>query len=162
MNILPLPPALLRYDWACGVGLFLLTLALAVALQPIAGQSQNRIIAIGDIHGSIDGFKAILKATGLADGNGKWTGGRTQLIQTGDYTDRGEGTRAVLDLLMALEPQAEGRRRPRLGAARQSRGHEPDRRDARCDARDLRHLCRCELREEAAGTRGTTTRSSRR
>ena len=38
--------------------------------------------------------------------NGKWTGGRTQLIQTGDYTDRGEGTRAVLDLLMALEDQA--------------------------------------------------------
>ena len=38
--------------------------------------------------------------------NGKWTGGRTQLIQTGDYTDRGQGTRAVLDLLMALEDQA--------------------------------------------------------
>ena len=27
-------------------------------------------------------------------------------MQTGDYMDRGEGTRAVLDLLMALEPQA--------------------------------------------------------
>ncbi len=72
---------------------------------PLDAQSA-RIVAIGDIHGSIDGFKSILKATGLADGNGKWTGGRTQLIQTGDYTDRGEGTRAVLDLLMALEDQA--------------------------------------------------------
>ncbi|MDP2390145.1 MAG: metallophosphoesterase, partial [Acidobacteriota bacterium] len=38
--------------------------------------------------------------------DGRWTGGRAHLIQTGDYTDRGDGTRAVLDLLMALEPQA--------------------------------------------------------
>lgn len=74
-------------------------------LQPLSAQS-NRLIAIGDIHGSIDGFTAILKTTGLIDRTNKWTGGRAQLIQTGDYTDRGEGTRAVLDLLMALEPQA--------------------------------------------------------
>lgn len=78
----------------------------ALTFAPISAQGPARIIAIGDIHGSIDGFKSILKATGLADGNGKWTGGRAQLIQTGDYTDRGEGTRAVLDLLMALEDQA--------------------------------------------------------
>jgi len=86
-------------------------LLLAAALlwapgQPVTAQGTARIVAIGDIHGSIDGFKAILKATGLADASGRWTGGRTQLIQTGDYTDRGEGTRAVLDLLMALEQQA--------------------------------------------------------
>ncbi len=50
--------------------------------------------------------RSILKTTGLIDDSNKWTGGRTQLVQTGDYTDRGEGTRAVMDLLMALEPQA--------------------------------------------------------
>ena len=80
-------------------------LAILRAAAPLDAQSV-RIIAIGDIHGSIDGFKSILKVTGLADGNGKWTGGRTQLIQTGDYMDRGKDTRAVLDLLMALEDQA--------------------------------------------------------
>ena len=85
--------------------LLVLLVALVVSM-PLGAQGSARIIAIGDIHGSIDGFKAILKATGLADAAGKWTGGRAQLIQTGDYTDRGEGTRAVLDLLMALEPQA--------------------------------------------------------
>jgi hypothetical protein len=79
---------------------------VGVSLQPLSGQAPARIIAIGDIHGSIDGLTSILKVTGLTDANGKWTGGRTQLLQTGDYTDRGEGTRAVLDLLMALEPQA--------------------------------------------------------
>jgi len=77
-----------------------------LATQFTFAQAPARIIAIGDIHGSIDGFKSILKVTGLADANGKWTGGRAQLIQTGDYVDRGEGTRAVLDLLMALEGQA--------------------------------------------------------
>jgi hypothetical protein len=86
--------------------LFLAVALLGAPGQPVTAQSAARIIAIGDIHGSIDGFKSILKASGLADATGKWTGGRAQLIQTGDYMDRGDGTRAVLDLLMALEPQA--------------------------------------------------------
>jgi hypothetical protein len=75
-------------------------------VQPLTAQATARIIAIGDIHGSIDGLRNILKVTGLTDGTNKWSGGRTQLLQTGDYMDRGEHTRAVLDLLMALEPQA--------------------------------------------------------
>jgi hypothetical protein len=86
--------------------------------QALTAQAAARLYAIGDIHGSINGFKSILRAAGLADGNGKWTGGRAQLIQTGDYMDRGQGTRAVLDLLMALEPQAKsagGRAFPLLG-----------------------------------------------
>src|SRR5687768_128049 len=72
----------------------------------LLAQRPARIVAIGDIHGEYEGFKRILQAAGLADANGRWTGGRTQLIQTGDYTDRGTGTRAVLDLLMTLEQQA--------------------------------------------------------
>jgi len=74
--------------------------------QLLTAQAPTRIVAIGDIHGAIAEFSRILVAAGLTDGTGRWTGGRTHLIQTGDYTDRGEGTRAVLDLLMALEPQA--------------------------------------------------------
>ena len=77
-----------------------------VVTPPLDAQNPARIIAIGDIHGSIDGFKSILKVTGLIDGGNKWIGGRTQQIQTGDYMDRGEGTRQVLDLLMALEGPA--------------------------------------------------------
>jgi hypothetical protein len=89
------------------------TVALLLALTllwapsaPLLAQGAPRIVAIGDIHGEIDGFKRILQAAKLADAGGKWTGGRAQLIQTGDYTDRGTGTRAVLDLLMSLEGQA--------------------------------------------------------
>lgn len=84
--------------------LALCVIALAPAVLP--AQAPARIIAIGDIHGSIDGLRSILKVTGLTDAAGKWTGGRAQLLQTGDYTDRGEGTRAVMDLLMSLESQA--------------------------------------------------------
>src|SRR6187397_2212001 len=87
------------------------TLLLATALlwapgQPGAAQGSTRIVAIGDIHGSLEGFTAILEAAGLTDASGRWSGGRTQFIQTGDYIDRGAGTRAVMDLLMALESQA--------------------------------------------------------
>ncbi len=79
---------------------------LAAPAQPLTAQTAERLVAIGDIHGAIDEFKRILKVAGLADDTGRWTGGKTALLQTGDYTDRGTGTRAVLDLLMALEPQA--------------------------------------------------------
>lgn len=85
--------------------LTLLCGAIAIA-EPVTAQAPPRIVAIGDIHGSIDGLKAILKVTGLVDDKNKWIGGRTQLLQTGDYMDRGENTRQVLDLLMSLEDQA--------------------------------------------------------
>ena len=73
---------------------------------PLTAQGAPRIVAIGDIHGAIDSLKSILTAAGLIGTDGRWSGGRAQLIQTGDNMDRGEHTRAVLDLLMALEPQA--------------------------------------------------------
>jgi hypothetical protein len=79
---------------------------ICAPVSPLVAQDTPRIVAIGDIHGEFDGFKRILQAAGLADANGRWTGGRAQLIQTGDYTDRGAGTSDVLDLLMQLESQA--------------------------------------------------------
>jgi len=84
----------------------LVALALLLAPAPVLDAQGSRIVAIGDIHGSMDGLTAILKAAGLIDSARQWTGGTARLVQTGDYTDRGEGTRAVMDLLMALEPQA--------------------------------------------------------
>lgn len=88
------------------VALFLAVALVWTPAQPLSAQAAARIVAIGDIHGEFDGFKRILQAAGLTDASGQWAGGRTQFVQTGDYTDRGTGTRMVLDLLMALEPQA--------------------------------------------------------
>jgi TPR repeat protein len=66
----------------------------------------DRVIAIGDIHGDYEQFVKVLASAGLIDGNGNWTGGKTHLVQTGDILDRGPDSRAVMDLLMRLEPQA--------------------------------------------------------
>ena len=73
---------------------------VTVAAAPV------RIVAIGDVHGAGDAFVSILQRAGLIDAGRKWTGGTAVLVQTGDLLDRGQGARAVLDLLIALEPQA--------------------------------------------------------
>ena len=50
---------------------FVAVALLFVPKQPLVAQSgsqgASRIVAIGDIHGEIDGFKSILKAAGLTD-----------------------------------------------------------------------------------------------
>jgi hypothetical protein len=64
------------------------------------------VIAVGDIHGEVDGFAAILERVRLIDKQRRWVGGRATLIQTGDITDRGPKVRDALDLLMKLEQEA--------------------------------------------------------
>jgi hypothetical protein len=73
---------------------------------PANSGASTRIVAIGDVHGSIDGLLAILKAAQLIDDKNGWIGGGATLVQTGDYTDRGDGVREVLELLMRLERDA--------------------------------------------------------
>lgn len=71
-------------------------------LEPAPG----RIVAIGDVHGELDSLVGILQTAGLLDAKQKWAGGDTTLVVTGDMIDRGARSRAVMDLLMALEKQA--------------------------------------------------------
>lgn len=78
----------------------IVALAVGVSAQP------RRIVAIGDIHGAITEFVGIMQTAGLLDSEQRWTGGGTTFVQTGDYTDRGAGVRAVMDLLMSIEAQA--------------------------------------------------------
>ncbi|GEM_PF-281265 len=96
---------------AWGPALLALLLAVGVC-QPVLAQNfkpqpaPERIVAVGDIHGELDGFAAILQRAGLIDAARNWTGGQAVLVQTGDSIDRGPHLRGVLDLLMALEKQA--------------------------------------------------------
>jgi hypothetical protein len=79
----------------------------AAAPSPCGLQGVPRIVAVGDVHGAFDRFVAMLKTAGILDGDDRWAGGRTHLVQVGDVLDRGiEGPKA-LDLLMRLEGQAE-------------------------------------------------------
>jgi hypothetical protein len=66
----------------------------------------RRLVAVGDVHGSVEGLRATLVRAGLIDATQRWTGGKATFVQTGDVMDRGAGVRAAFDLLMALEPQA--------------------------------------------------------
>lgn len=81
-------------------------LLLSALAHVTAQTAPARIVAIGDIHGAYDEFVTILKRAGLVNDKLSWSGGRTTLVQTGDYTDRGAGVRNVLDLLMRLEREA--------------------------------------------------------
>ncbi len=70
------------------------------------GAEAGRVVAVGDIHGEIDGFDSVLRAAALIDAEGRWVGGDAILVQTGDLTDRGPRVRPVMDRLRALEQQA--------------------------------------------------------
>ena len=72
----------------------------------VADAQPDRVVAIGDIHGAAGQFRDLLETVGLTDSSQQWTGGRTTLVQTGDFTDRGAEVKAVLDLLMRLETEA--------------------------------------------------------
>ena len=81
-------------------------LALAALLWCASPAAAQRIVAVGDVHGNVDGFSAILQSTGLLDGDGHWAGGNATLVQTGDFTDRGDDVRAAMELLIRLEAEA--------------------------------------------------------
>ena len=65
-----------------------------------------RIVAIGDVHGALAEYTAILRATGIIDAAGHWAGGDTYLVSTGDLLDRGPESSAVIALLRRLEAEA--------------------------------------------------------
>lgn len=96
------------------VGLVLAASAVAPAAQsgaqmPVCDmRTAERIVAVGDIHGAHDQFRAILRAARLIDDRDRWSGGRAILVQTGDIFDRGDQSRKTLDLLRRLERDARG------------------------------------------------------
>ena len=83
----------------------LLFIALAWIVAA-AYSSDQRVVAIGDVHGAFDDFVAILQTAAVIDEQRSWAGRNTTLIQTGDILDRGSRGRATMDLLMLLEQQA--------------------------------------------------------
>jgi len=99
----------------------LLLAGAAIAAAPAVSAQRaepGRVVAVGDVHGSLDGLRGVLRAAGLIDASDRWTGGTATLVQTGDVTDRGGDVRGALDLLMALEREAPaqgGRVLPVLG-----------------------------------------------
>ena len=79
-------PSLRQSTRSTGVVTWLLLIWVSVALMPgVAAAQPDRVVAIGDIHGAAAQFRLLLEITGLTDSSQRWTGGRTTLVQTGDY-----------------------------------------------------------------------------
>ena len=89
--------------------------ALLVLLLPLSATALDskwqyndveRVVAISDIHGAYDAMVDTLENASVVDDELNWSGGNTHLVIVGDILDRGPGSRAVMDLLIKLEPQA--------------------------------------------------------
>lgn len=88
-------------------GLVAAVLAGLLLAVPAADAAQaRRIVAVGDLHGDWDAWRAIARAAGLIDGNDRWRGGRTVLVQIGDVVDRGPDSLKIIRHLQSLQKQA--------------------------------------------------------
>ncbi len=86
------------------------TTTASAAVVPAGGDAAaKRIVAIGDLHADLAATRAVFTEAGLADAAGRWTGGTTVAVQTGDITDRGPDGRATLAWLRALQADAAAR-----------------------------------------------------
>jgi len=66
----------------------------------------DRVVAIADLHGDYGQYVKAMQSAGLIDKSGKWSGGETHLVQTGDIPDRGPDTIKIIDSLVKLSKQA--------------------------------------------------------
>jgi hypothetical protein len=81
--------------------------APAQAAGPCEFDNVERIVAVGDVHGAYDQLLQILQTAGVIDKEGRWIGGRTHLVQTGDVFDRGPDSLKAMEYLRRLTREAE-------------------------------------------------------
>lgn len=80
---------------------------------PIAERTTTaQIVGLGDVHGAYDRLIALLLTGGLIRKDGgaagyAWAGGNRVLVSVGDIINKGDRAIDVIDLLRALEPQAQ-------------------------------------------------------
>lgn len=87
--------------------LMLAALMIAATIAaPARAQASPRIVAVGDLHGDYEAYRAILGAADLIDARGRWTGGDAVFVQTGDIVDRGPDSLKVIRDLGRLKRQA--------------------------------------------------------
>lgn len=85
---------------------FLVAWSVHAAADEYRFTTDARVVAIADVHGVPDTFRALLREVGLIDEAGHWSGGGDTLVLTGDLVDRGDDGRGAYDLVMQLEREA--------------------------------------------------------
>lgn len=87
--------------------LLCVALVTGAALAPRPAQADDeKIIAMGDLHGDYDAFLALMTEAGLIDAKGHWTGKQTTYVQLGDAVDRGPKSRDIILHLQRLQKEA--------------------------------------------------------
>ncbi|WP_412540124.1 metallophosphoesterase [Longispora sp. K20-0274] len=69
-------------------------------------RSTSPVYVVADVHGHRAELRAALRAAGLADAAGDWSGGRARLWFLGDYVDRGPDGLGVIDDIRRLAARA--------------------------------------------------------
>jgi hypothetical protein len=89
----------------------LLTVGLLLAGPASASewryQEVERVVALSDIHGAYEPMVRTLQNAGVITEELAWSAGKTHLVIVGDILDRGPNSRQAMDLLMALEDEAQ-------------------------------------------------------
>lgn len=76
-------------------------------LQPSSYPMPRRLVAIGDVHGDVNGFRQALRTADAVDAADHWSGGDLFVVQVGDLLDRGDDEPEILALVAQLEREAE-------------------------------------------------------
>lgn len=66
----------------------------------------ERVVAVGDLHGSNQEMIRLLKGAALVDESLHWIGGEDHLVVAGDFLDRGSDDRRLMDLLRRLQHES--------------------------------------------------------
>lgn len=106
-----MPPKIMNRT-AFSLLLLCLTACAALSAEPrqlddYRWEGVERIVAIGDLHGDYDNYIETLRLAGLIDKRGRWAGGTSHLVQTGDIPDRGPETLKIMEHIDRLAEQAE-------------------------------------------------------
>src|SRR5215212_7829104 len=84
----------------------LLVSAIMLGASPLPGQSSQRVVAVGDLHGDYGAWIDIARSAGLIDAKLHWAGATTTLVQAGDITDRGPDSLKIIRHLQKLDKEA--------------------------------------------------------
>lgn len=84
----------------------IMTMTMMLLASLAAANSPCRLLAIGDIHGDLENAQSALRQARLIDAEGKWIGGCSILVQTGDIVDRGDASLQALDYFKNLCEEA--------------------------------------------------------
>jgi len=85
---------------------FVISVLAFSALSATPAEAQQRIVAVGDLHGDYNVWLDIARGAGLIDAGNHWAGGRTTLVQQGDIVDRGPDSLKIIRHLQKLQKEA--------------------------------------------------------